>query len=100
MPEAPNHLICNDRPSRTDPQTALSKLAAGWLQRHFAALLQAGTRRLNTTYIVAGLIHEGTRRALRMAPDRSGISLASWFTLREASPQLRHILRHAQFRWQ
>ncbi|WP_456379346.1 hypothetical protein, partial [Thiolapillus sp.] len=41
---------------RTGPQTALAKLAAGWLQRRFAALLQTGTRRLNTTYIVAGLI--------------------------------------------
>ncbi|WP_456379738.1 patatin-like phospholipase family protein [Thiolapillus sp.] len=34
----------------------LAKLAAGWLQRRFAVLLQTGTRRLNTTYIVVGLI--------------------------------------------
>ncbi len=56
MPEAPNPLIDNDRPPCAGPQTALAKLAAGWLQRRFAALLRTSTRRLNVTYIVAGLI--------------------------------------------
>ncbi|MET0044812.1 MAG: heme-binding protein, partial [Candidatus Thiodiazotropha sp. 6PLUC3] len=40
-------------------QTALSKLAVGVLQRRFDALLQAGTLRLKTTYLVAGLIVGG-----------------------------------------
>ena len=34
----------------------LAKLAGGRLQRRFAAMQQSGTRRLNTIYIVAGLI--------------------------------------------
>ena len=56
LPEAPNLLIINDRPSRAGPRTALAKLAVGVLQRRFAALPRTSTRRLNTIYIVAGLI--------------------------------------------
>jgi hypothetical protein len=37
-------------------QTAISKLAVGWLQRRFDALLQAGTLRLNMAYLGAGLV--------------------------------------------
>jgi hypothetical protein len=40
--DALNNLILKDRPKRASLQTALSKLAIGWLQRHFDALLQAG----------------------------------------------------------
>ena len=50
MLEAPNRLIINDRPLCVHLQTALSKLAVGVLQRHFDALLQMDTQRLNTTY--------------------------------------------------
>ena len=38
MPEAPNRLIINDRPSCARPRSALSKLAVGVLQRRFDAL--------------------------------------------------------------
>ena len=57
VPETPNHLILEDRPSCAGLLTVLAKLAGGGLQRRFAALQQTGARRLNTTYIVAGLIN-------------------------------------------
>ncbi len=56
LPETPDPLILKDRPRRADPQTALPHLATGWLQRRWGALLRTGTPRLNTLYIVAGLI--------------------------------------------
>ena len=56
LPESPNLLIINDRPSCAGPWTALAKLAAGVLQRRFSALPRSSTRRLNTVYIIAGLI--------------------------------------------
>ncbi len=56
LPEAPNLLIINRRPSRAGPHTALAKLAVGVLQWRFAALSRTSTRRLNTIYIVVGLI--------------------------------------------
>ncbi len=56
MPESPNPLIDNDRPSCAGPQAALAKLAAGWLQQHFSALPQTNMRQPNMTYIAAGLI--------------------------------------------
>ena len=56
LPEAPNLLIVNDRPSHAGPWTALEKLAVGELQRRFSILPRTSTRRLNTIYIVDGLI--------------------------------------------
>ncbi len=56
LPEVPNPVIFNDRPGRAGPQAALPHLAVEWLQRRWAALLRTGAPRLNTIYIVAGLI--------------------------------------------
>ena len=54
--EIPNVFFSNDRSPCTRLRTALSKLAAGWLQRRFDALPQAGTRRLKMQHLVAGSI--------------------------------------------
>ncbi len=56
VPDPPGKLILEEGRSCTGLLTGLAKLAGGRLQRRFAALQQTGTRRLNTTYIVAGLI--------------------------------------------
>ena len=71
LPEAPNPMIFNDRPRRAGPQAALPHLAVEWLQRRWAALLRTGTPRLNTKYIVAGLI------VLAVALLLSGVSACS-----------------------
>jgi len=56
--EIPNVFFSNDRSPCTHQRTALSKLGAGWLQRRFDALPQAGTRRLKMQHLVAGSISE------------------------------------------
>jgi hypothetical protein len=56
MLEAPNHMIFKRQAEVCLPEGCVSKLVVGVLQRRFDALLQAGTLRLNTTYLVAGLI--------------------------------------------
>ncbi len=66
-PEAPDSLIVKGRRCCARPRSALSKLAAGVLQRRFGALPRTRTARLNTIYYVAGLIKPLLQKTLLFA---------------------------------
>ncbi len=87
LPEAPNPMIFNDRPWRAGPQAALPHLAVEWLQRRWAALLRTGTPRLNTIYIVAGLIASGVTERLTELHITWGTTSAIQASLPRASCQ-------------